>query len=104
MRRHHFIGEFREEAPFYKLFQGGGTNSLGKFGRRLVEFFYLCPKLYSRLAGVSFCGPCFTWRANHLDQDILLVWPNLCFYCSFFFLLDCSYVLLCKRGIIPSAY
>ena len=28
------------------------------------------------LAGVSFYGPCSTWRAGHLDQAILLVWPH----------------------------
>ena len=30
------------------------------------------------LAGASFYGPCSTWRAGHLDQVILLVWP----YCN----------------------
>ena len=54
MRRQHFIGNFGEEAPFYWLFQRGGAILLGKFGRRLVEFFDLCPKLCWRLAGVSF--------------------------------------------------
>ena len=29
-----------------------------------------------RLAEVSFYGPCFlNWRAGHLDQVFLLVWP-----------------------------
>ena len=74
-RRHHFIGNFGEEAPFYWLFERGGAILLGKFGRRLVEFFYLCPKLCWRLAGVSFYGPSTTWRAGRLDQVILLVWP-----------------------------
>ena len=41
-----------------------------------MEFFYLCPKLCWRLAGVSFYGPYSSWRAGHLDQVILLVWPN----------------------------
>ena len=50
---------------------------MGKFGRRLLEFIYLCPKLCWRLAGVSFYGPCSTWRAGYLDQVILLVWPKL---------------------------
>ena len=77
MRRHHFIGNFEEEAPFYLLFERGGSILLAKFGRRLVEFFYLCPKLCWRLTGVSFYGPCSTWRASHLDQVILLVWPKL---------------------------
>ena len=27
------------------------------------------------LTGVSVYGPFSTWRAGHLDQDILLVWP-----------------------------
>ena len=49
---------------------------MGKIGRRLVEFFDLCPKLCCRLAGVSFYGPCSTWRVDHLDQVILLVWPS----------------------------
>ena len=50
MRRH----QFGEEAPFYCLFERGGTILLGKFGRRLVECFYLCPKPCWRLARVSF--------------------------------------------------
>ena len=75
MRRHNFIGHFGEEAPLYSLFERGEVILLGKFGRRLVDFFYLCPKLCWRLAGVSFYGPCSTWRAGHLDQVILLVWP-----------------------------
>ena len=54
-RRHHFIGSF---------------------SRRLVEFFYLCPRLCWRLAGICFYGQCFTWRAGHPDQVILLVWPK----------------------------
>ena len=41
-----------------------------------MEFFDLCPKLCCRLAGVSFYGPCSTWRVDHLDQVILLVWPS----------------------------
>ena len=49
---------------------------LGKFGRRLVEFSSLSPKLCCRLAGVLFYGPCFTWRASNLEQVILLVWPK----------------------------
>ena len=32
------------------------------------------------MAGVSFYGPCFTWRDGHLDRVILLVWPE---YSSF---------------------
>ena len=71
------MGNFGEEVPFYRPFQGGGTILLGKFGRRMVEFFYLCPKLCWRLAGVSFYVTCSTWRAGHLDQVILLVWPNV---------------------------
>ena len=75
MRRHKFIGHFGEEALFYWLFERGAI-LLGKFGRRLMEF-YLCPKLCWRLAGVSFYGPCSTWRDGHLDQVILLVWPKV---------------------------
>ena len=74
-RRHHFIGSFGEEAPFYWLLQRGGTILLGKFWRMLVELFYIWPKLWWRLTWVSFCGQCSTWRAGHLDQVILLVWP-----------------------------
>ena len=65
-----------EEAPFYCFFQGVGTILLGKFGWRLVEFFYLCPKLCWRLAGVSYYGTCSTWRAGCQDQVIVLVWPK----------------------------
>ena len=75
-RRPHFIGFLREEAPFYWLFERGGTILLSKSGRRLVDFFYLCPKLCWRLAGVSFYVPSSTWRAGRLDQVILLVWPK----------------------------
>ena len=66
------------EALFYWLFQGGGTILLGTFSRRLVEFIYLCPRprLCWRLAGICFYGQCFTWRAGHPDQVILLVWPK----------------------------
>ena len=39
MRRHHFIKNWGQEAPFYWLFERGGANLLGKFWRRLVEFF-----------------------------------------------------------------
>ena len=39
VRRHHFIGNFGEEAPFYWLFERGGAILLGRFGRRLVDFF-----------------------------------------------------------------
>ena len=53
---------------------------LGKFGRRLSEFFYLCPKLCWRLAEVSFYGLFFSWRAGHLDQVRLLVWSMLPFW------------------------
>ena len=77
MRRHHFIDNFGEEAPFHLLFERGEAILLGKLGKRLVEFsFYLYPKLCWRLAGVPFYGPCFTWRAGHLDQVVLLVWPK----------------------------
>ena len=42
---------------FYCLFERGGTILLGKFGKRLVECFYLCPQLCWRLAGVPSNGP-----------------------------------------------
>ena len=44
MRRHHFSGNSGEEASLYWLFDKGGTILLGKFGRRLVEFFLFMPK------------------------------------------------------------
>ena len=75
-RRYHLFGIFGEKALFYWPFEIGDTILLRKHGRRLVEFFYICPKLCWMLAGVSFYGPCSTWRACHLDQVILLVWPN----------------------------
>ena len=59
-RRPHFIGNFGEEATFFWIF---------------------VPKLSWRLARVSFYGPSSTMGAGHLDQAILLVWPNL-FSCS----------------------
>ena len=46
---------FNEEALFYWVNLGGGWWS----------FFYLCPKLSWRLAGVSFYGPSSAWRAGH---------------------------------------
>ena len=46
---------------------------MGKFRRRLLKvFFYLCPKLCWRLVGVSFYGPCSTWRAGHLDPSYFI--------------------------------
>ena len=55
MRRHYFIINMGAEAPleeeeeeeqsFYLLFERGGAISLVKFWRRLVEIFYLYPKL-----------------------------------------------------------
>ena len=41
-----------------------------------MRFFYLFSKLCWRSTGVSLYGPCPTWRAGHLDQAILLVWPK----------------------------
>ena len=48
MRRHHFIDNIVDKAPF--LFEGGGSNLSGKFWIRLVEFYQvstyvLCTKL-----------------------------------------------------------
>ena len=43
-RRHHFIGNFGEEAPFYWLFERGGTILLGKLGRKLMEFLLFMSK------------------------------------------------------------
>ena len=44
-----------------------------------MEVFGLCPKLCWRVAGVSFYGTYSTWpwKVGHLDQVIILVWPNL---------------------------
>ena len=72
-RRPHFIGFLREEGPLL----------LSSSGRRLVDFFYLCPKLCWGLAGVSFYVPTSTWRAGRLDQVILLVWPYVRTYINF---------------------
>ena len=52
-----FYTIFIVEAPFYKLTQKGGTILVGRFGRRLVEFFHFCPKLCRLLTGVSVYGP-----------------------------------------------
>ena len=40
-RRRHFIGDRNEEAPFYWLFERGGTILLGKFVRRLRCWIFL---------------------------------------------------------------
>ena len=40
------------------------------------ELFYLCPKLYWSLAEFSVQGRCSTWRAGHLDEVILFLWPK----------------------------
>ena len=74
-RRPHFIGYFREEAPFYWVNLGGG----------FLNFFCLCQKPSWRLAGVSFYGPFSTWRAGHLDQVILLVWPKIKVFLGVFY-------------------
>ena len=39
MRKHHFIGDLGEVTPLYWLFECKAI-LWGKFGRRLVEFFY----------------------------------------------------------------
>ena len=92
-RRRHFIGDRNEEAPFYWLFERGGTILLGKFVNRLVGYFYFFPKPCRRLAGVLFYGPSSTWRAGHCDQVILLVWPN-CFVHKTFSKANSNYLLL----------
>ena len=56
------------------VFEKIGAILLGKFGMRLVEFVWLCP----RLAWVSFYGPCYTWTAGQQHQVILLVWHFAC--------------------------
>ena len=50
---HHFIGNYGEEAPFYWLFQRGGTILLVNLGGGWWSFLYLCPKLCWRLARQS---------------------------------------------------
>ena len=46
MKRHHFIGILGEEAPFlHWQLERRSPILLGQFGRRLVEFYILCPKL-----------------------------------------------------------
>ena len=69
---------FNGEASFHWQFGRWGTVLFGRFGRVLVGFFIIyiqTPKLCSKLAWVSLYGPCYTWRADHLNQVILLVWP-----------------------------
>ena len=73
-RRPHLIGNFGQEDPFYWQIRKRRHHSIGK---RLAEFSYLCPKLCLPLVGVSFYGPCSTWRAGRLEQVILLAWPYL---------------------------
>ena len=64
-RRHHFIGNLREKAPFWK--EVGGL-------------FLLMSKtiICRRMAEVSCYGSWSTSRAGHLDQFIFLVWPVKC--------------------------
>ena len=54
----------------HTLFAPGGTILLGKFGRRWVEFFHLCPNLRWKLAGVSFYGSYFTCRSSRSSYFI----------------------------------
>ena len=63
-RRHHFLGNLGEEAPFYWVNWGGG-----------LEVFFYVLKLCWRLVVVSFYSPCSTWRVYHFNQAVLLVWP-----------------------------
>ena len=45
MRRHHFNNDNSgDEAPFYWLFERGGTILLDKFRRKLMEFFLFMSK------------------------------------------------------------
>ena len=62
-----------KEAPFYRLFERGGTILLGKLGRRLVEISLFMSITMLEVDWISFYGP---WRAGHLNQVILLVWPK----------------------------
>ena len=64
--RSNFSGDLREEVPFYWV------NSMG-----LVKFCHSCPKLCWLQDGVKLYGQISTWRAGHLDQVILLVWPRV---------------------------
>ena len=64
---HRFIGTLGDLDPFYELFERGGT----------TLFIYFVGKLCWLLAEVSFYGKSSTRRPGHLDQVILLVWPNL---------------------------
>ena len=65
-RRPHFIGYFREEEPFYWVNLGGGW----------LSFFIYVQNCAGGWLEFLFYGPCSTWRAGHLDQVILLVWPK----------------------------
>ena len=65
-RRPHFTGYFREEAQFYWVKLGGGWWS----------FLIYVQNYAVGWLEISFYGPCSTWRVDHLDQVILLVWPS----------------------------
>ena len=45
--RHHFIGNFEEEAPFNQLFERRGAILLGRFGRRLMEIYFIYVQNYA---------------------------------------------------------
>ena len=75
-RRRYFSGYFGEKAPIYWLFERGAPSYWVNWEDDGEGFFYLCPKLCWRLAGVSFYGPCATQRAGHLDQVVSLVLPK----------------------------
>ena len=64
-RRHHFIGDFREEALFHRVNLGGRWWS-----------FFVMSKTNLEVCLSFIYGPCSTWRTDHLDQVVLLVWPN----------------------------
>ena len=74
-RRHHFTGNFGEEALFYWLFERGGTILLGKFGRRLVKFFIFVLNYAGGWSQFHFMVHALPGGLVNLDQVILMVWP-----------------------------
>ena len=81
MRRHHFFGNFRAEAPFIGYFRAEASFIgylreddpilLGKFGRRLVVFFLFMFKTMLEV-GWSLILWSMLYMEGHLDQDFLL--------------------------------
>ena len=63
--RPHFIGYFRQEKLFYWVNLGGSWWS-----------FLFMPKTMLEVGWNVILWSMLYWRAGHLDQVILLVWPK----------------------------